>query len=320
MQADREDSSLLKSTVLADSSYRRRQFRTRTVLLRERGENVVDKVAATDEARTFLGSIPAKERENAEYLRGHFNVLCGRERGEGIIYEYIPQPSLAESIGIELGSDHCDKADRLLDLYVHKIHALEHRCCCPSEFLSVIAGEKSGGNPLSTDCLCRGLLDLTPRNILLDGDQWVVIDNEWSFTFPVPTVFLLFRAIRELCFTLQPEIRRTTSVHRPAVGLLTSGLQTRYFPKPWIEYFRDSQVSFSRMLRWEAGFRRYVAGSAHRNPGYVKFWPRETTRLSVWRSSDHDGALAGVRRVLRKAPGAKRLVHWAEGLLLGRRK
>ncbi len=307
-------------TVLADSSYRLRRFHTRTILVPEQGGNVVYKVAATEEARAFLELITVRERENAAYLQGHFHVLCGNLRKEGILYEYLPQPSLARGIGLELGSGHCDRADELLGLYVRKVRALECNRRCPSEFLSAIAGEHSADDDLTVDCLSRGLLDLTPRNILVDGERWVVIDNEWSFGFPVPIAFLLFRAIRELCLMQQPEIRRTTSIQRPAIGLLARGLRTCYFPKHWVDYCKDPQISFSRMLRWEAGFRQYVAGSAFQSPGYVRMWPRERTRLSPSRAEGADGAFAGVRHMLHKAPGAYRLVRFAERMLLSKRK
>jgi hypothetical protein len=320
MQDARGNPSLLNSAVLADSSYRLSQFRTRTILVRDWGRNVVDKVATTYEARTFLGLIPDKERENVGYLHGHFDVLCGNRREERIVYEYLPQPSVAESIGFELNSGHCNKADELLDLYVHKIHALEHRPHYPSEFLSQIVGDSRGDDDLVVDCLSRGPLDLTLRNILLDGDRWVVIDNEWSFPFPIPVAFLLFRAVRQLCMMWQPEIRRTTGTDRPAVGLLTTRLRTYYFPKSWIEYCKAPHVSFMQMLRWEAGFRRYVAGPACRSPGRVRLWPRETTHPPLLPRESNGGAVEGMRRVLQAVPGAKRVAHFTEQMLLNWRK
>jgi len=319
MQGIHGSPNLLSGTILADSCHRLRRFHTRTILVQEQGRNVVYKVAATEEARAFLELITVRERENAEHLQGHFHVLCGSLREEGILYEYLAQASLAQSIGRELGSGHCAKADELLGLYVRKVRGLRRSRGYPSEFLSTIAGEKPGNDDLSVDCLSRGLLDLSPRNILVDGDRWVVIDNEWSFGFPVPTAFLLFRAIRELCLMHQPEIRRTTGVDRPAVGLLARGLRTCYFPKHWIEYCQDPQVSFSRMLRWEAGFRQYIAGSAYQSPGYAKMWPRETTCLRPLPSEDHGSVFTGVRRVLQRAPGANRLIRFAERLLLSGR-
>ena len=61
MQNVHEDSSRPGGIVLADSAYRARRFRTRTIQLREQGRDVVDKVAATDEAGPFLEQIPLRE-------------------------------------------------------------------------------------------------------------------------------------------------------------------------------------------------------------------------------------------------------------------
>jgi hypothetical protein len=289
MQRNPGSLDFLDGRVLADPSYRLPRFRTRTLLVREQNRNVVCKAAATEEARAFLEWIVERERENAEYLRGHFDVLCGSLRDEGIFYEYLTHPSLAQRIGVEMGSGHCDKADELLESYVRKIHALKCRRDCPSEFLSTIARESPANDGLEADCLSPGLLDLTPRNILVDGSRWVVIDNEWSFGFSTPVVFLLFRAISELCMSLQAEIRHTTSIRRPAIGLLSKHLRTYYYPEHWVEYFKDPKIGFSRLLRWEAGFRRYVAGPAYRSLGRMKIWPRKTTSIAPLRREDRGG-------------------------------
>ena len=125
MQGIHGSPNLLSGTILADSSHRLRRFHTRTILVREQGGNVVYKVAATEEARAFLELITVRERENAEYLQGHFHVLCGSLREEGnplrVSRRRLRWPRAS---AVELGSGHCDRADELLGLYVRKVRAL----------------------------------------------------------------------------------------------------------------------------------------------------------------------------------------------------
>ena len=38
-------------------------------------------------------------------------------------------------------------------------------------------------------------IDMVVGNIIIDGDRWNVIDYEWTFDFPVPVNFIIFRTI-----------------------------------------------------------------------------------------------------------------------------
>jgi len=265
--------------ILADNSYRLRQFQTRTILTEDSGKKVVRKLAITEEADTFLKTIAMRERANAKYLKGYFDVLCGHLKANCIEYEYLPYQSLHQKIQLELRENRVDKADELLKIYVQKVRALNRLHICPEEFLSMVSQGAVENYKLEVDCLSRGLLDLTPKNILVDTNKWIVVDNEWSFDFPVPMVFILFRAIEEMVIALQDEIRRCTKKIRPAVGILARGLRTYYFPEGWVKCVADTHISFAQMLQWEAGFQRYVTGSTDTITFRIRENPKIRTRF-----------------------------------------
>lgn len=301
--------------ILADNSWRLRKFRTQTILMEKFGKKVVRKYAATEEANSFLKTIVMRERANAKYLKDHFDVLCGKLQGDYIEYEYMPCQSLKQKIAFELRENQCSKADELLRLYVQKVHALNKLHVCPKEFLSMVTQDTVENYNLEFDCLSRGLLDLTPRNILVEGSKWIVVDNEWSFDFPVPVVFTLFRAIGEMMIELQDEILRCTKKTRPAVGILARGLRTYYLPQVWVKYISDNPVSFQQMLKWEMGFQRYVTGSSSATVSHLKMNPRTKIHFPFWRLRSNIVTIRSMSDFLHYVPVVRQLGHFFERIL-----
>jgi hypothetical protein len=315
-----ENTKLSTTLILADNSWRSSKFRTRTVLIEESGKKVVQKIAVTKEAQAFLKTIATRERANAVYLKKHFDVLYGDFKGNYIKYKYIPYESLNQKIASELREKHYDKANELLALYVQKVNALNKLYICPKEFISMVTLEPSENYKLELDCLSRGLLDLTPRNILLDGNRWVVVDNEWSFDFPVPAIFILFRAIVEIVVGLQQEIRRCTKKTHPAVGIFSRRLRTYYFPEDWVKYISDTTVSFEQMLRWESGFRQYIAGFSEDTIGCIKTRPRIRTYFLACRLGNNIANPARASQFLKNLPIIRWLIYSFEHMLLRLKK
>ena len=301
---------------IADNVWRLEKFRTYTILAEECGKKVVYKCAATEKGEPFMKLIAKREKANVDYLRKHFEVLCGKLEGHRLRYEYLPCQSLEQTITSQLREGNCDKADATLRLYVDKVRALNTVHTYPGEFFAKIAQEPFDNDGMKVDCLTRGLLDLTPRNIHVDGNRWIVIDNEWSFDFPIPVVFILFRAILELVVGLQDEIRRCTKKTRPAVGIFARGLRTYYFPKEWVEYVVDPHISFAQMLRWEMSFRQYIAGSSGGTVGRLKMSHRTKFHFSMWSLRCNSGIIESVSHFLKKFPVIRRLVYFFERTLL----
>ena len=207
----------------------------------------------------------------------------------------------------------------MFQIYVDKLHSLTKVRVVPEEFLRVIVGQ-TDNNKLEIDCFSRGLLDLTPRNIFVNGDKWIVLDNEWSFDFPVPVVFVLFRAIRELAFILQSEIRRTTRSSNPTLGVFARGLSTYYVPVFWANYLTRTDISLTKMLWWEMGFQRYVTGSYQGTVGRIKRHPKICAHFSSKALTSDTGMLKETTRILKAVPGMRKLVHFFEREVLYLRK
>lgn len=316
MKENNGNSILPTVLTLADNSWRLKKFQTRTVIIEEDGKKVVHKIATTKESNAFLKEIVKREQTNAKYLKEHFDVLRGHLKGNYIEYEYMPYQSLNQKIATELRENCYEKADELLGFYVRKVKALNQLHVCPKEFLSTVTQNTFENYKFEVDCFSRGLLDLTPRNILVDGNRWIVVDNEWSFDFPVPVIFVLFRAILEMVIQLQQEIRRCTKKTHPAVGIFARGLRTYYFPKEWVKYVAEPHISFAQMLRWEMGFRHYISGSSRGTVGRLKMNPKTKTHFSTRSLRSNITIIRIVSHFLKKLPGMRQLVYFCERTLL----
>lgn len=296
---------------LSENSFRLAKFRTRTVLVEENGRKAVYKCPLDPEALPFLKIIVERELQNVPYLGKNFDVLRGVLKHERIEYDYLAYPRLIELIGGHLSDGNHERAHELLCTYVGRINSLGRIQTVPKEFLS-ITGENAGADRIAVDCLLRGLLDLTPRNILVDGERWVVIDNEWSFDFPVPVALVLFRAIREMAMELQREIRASTTVSNPSVGVFARGLQIYYVPEHWLSHITDVNISLDRLLRWEMSFQRYVTGSLYDTVGRIKRNPRTRVHFSSKAVESNAGMLDTAAQLLKKVPGMRKLGHLFE--------
>jgi hypothetical protein len=296
--------------VITDNSARSVQFRTRTIITERNGRKVVQKQALTEEAQPFLRLVVERERKNAEYLKGRFDTLCGSLTGDVIEYEYLPYQSLLNNIGGHLANRRWADANRLFWDYVYRLNSLPKMQSVPEEFLRTIAGD-GGQNTPELQCLSRGLLDLVPRNILVDGDRWIVMDHEWSFDFPAPMLFLLFRAVRELATSLQREIRICTGSSNPAVGIFARNLETYYVPKDWAKYITTGETSLGRLLCWEMGFQWYVEGRHRDTVGRVRKHPQMRLRFSP-QAINGERMAKNLAGVVKGIPGMRALVHLLE--------
>ncbi len=297
-------------------NYRRPKFRTELIICRDDKKKFFIKSPASEIAEPFIRLIAEREKANVDYLKEHFEVLCGKFEGHHLTYEYLPCHSLEHTIASQLRGGRCDEADATLRLYVDKVRALKSVRTYPCEFFAKVVQEPFDNDGMKMDCLTRGLVDLTPRNIHVDGSRWIVVDNEWSFDFPIPVVFLLFRAVLELVVGLQDEIRRTTTKTRPAIGLLSWSLRRYYYPADWVRYISDTHIDFAQMLRWEMAFQRYITGFKGRVVGYIRINnPRIKFSLST-RSLRSSTRVQNAVHFMKELPGARRFRYLLERLVL----
>ncbi|WP_169853202.1 hypothetical protein [Anaerohalosphaera lusitana] len=238
---------------------RKPQFRTQVVTFEDSQHKSIYKCPASELAKEFIKTIPEKEQANAEYVKDVFEVLNGTLHGSSIEYDYLPLPSVEDKVIECLQKRRIDQATKWLDDFIARINSLPVTKTLPIEFLTIIARSETCDFE-SARCLCPGLIDLIPRNVLCKNDNWIIIDNEWSFRFAVPVSFVIFRSIYSIAVLYQNLIRLNASRNEPAVVFFKSGHKTYYIPLKWSRFLTQLDIRTSTMLRWETAFQKYVTG------------------------------------------------------------
>ena len=113
---------------------------------------------------------------------------------DGVTLEYLNGVTLEEYLDSLLMEDKLDELEATFFMYIDKIRSIHSKETFrkTSEFTQIF-----GNAPLTGTYRCCGMsnIDLVPANILIDGEKVSVIDYEWTFRFPVPADFIIYRAI-----------------------------------------------------------------------------------------------------------------------------
>jgi hypothetical protein len=124
--------------------------------------------------------------------------------------------------------------------------------CIPTEFYDFL-GWKSSEPEQPVQCLSFGPFDTIPKNILVNGDEWTLLDLEWTFSFPVPVQYLFWRGLSSLTTDFQQDIQRAASSQSPIIPYCGYGFNREYVPLIWYETFMGG-MDLSKFLRWESLF------------------------------------------------------------------
>ena len=113
---------------------------------------------------------------------------------DGVRLEYLTGKTLEERLDELLEAGRIEELEKMFFTYLNKIrhiHESEMFFKTP-EFTEVF-----GNVEISDNCRCSGMsnIDLVPANILIEKDRVSVIDYEWTFRFPIPCKYILYRMI-----------------------------------------------------------------------------------------------------------------------------
>lgn len=178
------------------SNERNHRLAIRTDILEdENGKRYVQKVSEFPEGQLHIAALyhwyqtftRLTEGTNLSYNR--CEIIPG-----GVELEYLTGESLEEHLLFvkkEKGTDACARG--FLD-YLNFVKALHVGAVFePGADFRKVFGEAE--LPLGTVCAPCSNIDLVCGNILITGDHWTAIDYEWSFDFPIPVNYLLYRII-----------------------------------------------------------------------------------------------------------------------------
>ena len=171
------------------------QFSLRTDIVREdSGELVVRKTPLSQEALAHVKNIYTVGKAlNKQYANSRLQFNNCQMIDERVILEFIDDITLENVADKLLCAGKLDEVEALLLQVIGELNKVEanenfHKT---AEFIAVF-----GDIDLSMDLPCAMVsdIDMIMSNIM-QGEQWTVIDYEWSFDFPIPLQFIAYRLL-----------------------------------------------------------------------------------------------------------------------------
>ncbi|MBU5481066.1 methyltransferase [Blautia sp. MSJ-19] len=159
------------------------------------GKRSVRKLPADTRAVEHVKNLERISRElSAFYGREGLEMNTCSAEEEGVRLEYLEGETLEERLDSLLEKGKLEELEKLFFMYLKKIrHIHEGEIFFKTpEFVEVF-----GDAEISENCRCSGMsnIDLVPANILIEKDRVSVIDYEWTFRFPIPCKYILYRMI-----------------------------------------------------------------------------------------------------------------------------
>lgn len=181
----------------ADSFTLRTDLRKR----KETGEWYAKKSALQKEAEEHVNGLPGISRRLSDFYRGSGIEVCSCD--EDVTFPFVSGKTLQEKIESLVVVARFDEIRELIREYCLRV-----KKNCKDTFRETREFRKVFGKvKLPKGLLCADVsdIDLIFSNIILtENGTWKVIDYEWTFTFPIPLHFLLYRAFYFACHQIRP--------------------------------------------------------------------------------------------------------------------
>jgi len=188
-----------------------------------------------------------------------------------------------------------------IDKYLQFMMKLPCEICIPTEFMKEMGTEPYNiTKPLP--CFCCGIVDCVPHNILIDehSNKYYIIDNELTFSFPIPISFLVWRAIRTLVIDLQEYIQSHVCKERPVILLSGHGVNRHYMPLSWLDVLENLDIPPKQQAYWSSAFQNRILRYKSKPHSRLKANPRVLTHVSITETKIDQGMIRRIYSVLRK--------------------
>ena len=179
------------------SNERNRAYAIRTDIFMDGDNRYVRKTPAYPEARQHLARmVKLQEILNSEYSEAGFVCNKCHMDGDDLWLEYVNAKTLEETIDLLLEDHKIEEAKNLLLLFLRKINKIHST----DDFVMTEKFKEFFGDadlPDGLKCAPVTNIDLISSNLLMTGVR-TVLDYEWTFDFPIPGTYVLYRNLHYL--------------------------------------------------------------------------------------------------------------------------
>lgn len=206
------------------SDERARRFMVRTDIVRNKTERYVRKQALVPEGEAHLQHIQKSgECLKKRYQGSILHINACRSRGRQLEFEYLEGTTLSDKLNEETSAG---QAEALLEKYRSLVaYGCQVQPFEMSEGFRQVFGETELPGQLPA---ASGLdIDMIFSNIILQKDAWQLIDYEWTFDFPIPVNYVLYRAYFYESLE-HPENEAVSVAALKRLGILSEEEETAY--------------------------------------------------------------------------------------------
>jgi len=221
------------------SKDRAREFQIKThILIAEDGTKTVQKLACGAEAEAHVSAIYDHMGSLQQEFSGSQLVFnrCKRLENGGVELEFVKGVPLRDILNQELEKS-TEAFYTLLDQIVKKMHSVAKKHFEMTEGFAKVFGEFD----FDKKYLCAPIndIDLIFDNILVDGEIWNVIDYEWTFDFPIPMDFIIYRSF---CY-------------------FTDSMSHDWLRREIFDHYGIDEITKAKFDQMEVNFQSYVRGN-----------------------------------------------------------
>ena len=183
------------------SNERARQFAIRTdILVDETKHFSVSKKNLYPEGRAHIESIfKWYEALTAQYSDTNLVMNRCTLDDSGVSLEYLSLYTLEHKLTQLLQANNIEKFEELLFLYLAEVKKVKSQVpfVLTDAFVEVFGHEE-----FQQDMRCAQVtdIDMVLNNVII-GEKWTIIDYEWTFDFPIPINFVVYRILHYLIYT-----------------------------------------------------------------------------------------------------------------------
>jgi hypothetical protein len=280
---------------------RKSELRTNKQICQNNGEKVFVLNADNVNSMAFLHKIVYRETLAKEFFSDNAEVVTGRMEGNSLIYPYVPFPTIVELMAQAIGDGDLGFGRFWIDEYLRFLSKLPATRCIPKEFMKEMGiAHREVRKPLR--CFCCGIIDCVPHNISIDEKtgKWYIMDNEFTYDFPVPIDFLIWRAICTVVNDIQEHIQSHVCETRPVILLSGHGKNREYMPLSWLDILKSLEISPKQQARWSSAFENTIVYHKSHQHFRLKSKPKVFKRVSVAEIKVNDGMIELTCKVLHK--------------------
>ena len=202
------------------SNERAAEFSIRTDIIEDDGKKYVVKTPDTEKARNHV----LRMKEIYEQLRKlskkkDFLFVTCKEQEESVCFEYVEGVSLEEDLDKHLMSGKIDEVEKILLEYCSQVREMfSQKAFFVTEEFQRIFGEVNLPQNLLTSEVND--IDMVVGNVILNDDKKYIIDYEWSFMFPIPVSFIIYRILHYYLYAndIRKELRERNLFEKSGIG------------------------------------------------------------------------------------------------------